>query len=157
MSDKVHFTCPDLNEALSMAPLMREADVLEVAGLGQTPEQAITQSFYDSDMVWLAYFEGRPAALIGVGRVSVMGNQGTPWFLTSNVMNEWGAKRALLKYSPVFIQDFLDNYDILVNYVDAKYTKALTWLKWLGFTIDDNPEPSPITGAMFYRILKVRP
>lgn len=148
---EVNFTRPTLQEALTIAPLMRAADREEVERLGHTAEKAIAQSFADSDAVWLCTIGGAPACLIGVGTVSIMGNVGAPWFLTTDVMETPAAKRALLKWSPRFVADFLGKYDNLVNYVDARYFRALRWLKWLGFTIGE-VEASPLTGQPFRRI-----
>lgn len=148
---EVNFTRPTLQEALKLAPLLRAADREEVERLGSTAEKAIAQSFGESDYVWLASIGDAPACLIGVGTVSIMGNVGAPWFLTTDVMETTAAKRALLKFSPVFVTDFLHKYDNLVNYVDARYFRALRWLKWLGFTIGE-VEAAPITGQPFRRV-----
>lgn len=144
------FTKPTLEQALSLAPLLREADRKEVSRAGFTPERAIKDSYERSDEVWLVNLDGKPACLMGVGRVSILGNIGAPWFLTTNVMDCWTAKRALLKYSPQYISRFLERYDMLVNYVDADYAKALRWLQWLGFSIGE-PQKT-MTGAYFCEV-----
>lgn len=147
---EVSFYNPTLEQALAMAPLLREADRLEVQRAGYTVEKAIEDSFARSDEVWIAELDGKPACLLGVGLVSILGNVGAPWFLSTDIMDCWSAKRALLTYSPEYISLFLDRYDMLVNYVDAKYAKALRWLEWLGFTIGE-PRKT-ITGAYFCEI-----
>ncbi len=148
---EVNFSRPTLQEAMAVAPYLRAADREEVERLGSTAEKAIAQSFAESDAVWLCRIGGKYACLIGVGQVSIMGNVGAPWFLTTDVMETTAARRALLKWSPRFVADFLGKYDNLVNYVDARYYRALRWLKWLGFTIGE-VEASPITGQPFRRV-----
>lgn len=148
---EVKFYNPSLDDVMALVPLIRADDRKEVERLGNTIEQALAQSFRDSDHLWLAELDGKPACIIGIGTVSYIGNVGTPWFLTTDVMETMAAKRALLAYSPVFVADFLEKYDNLVNYVDARYIRALRWLKWLGFTIGEI-ERSSITGHPFRRV-----
>lgn len=145
------FIRPTLEQALEIAPLLRPDDVAELTKSGDTPEGAIIRSFNMSDHVWLARLNDEPAALIGIGRTSILGNIGSPWFLTTPVMDTWEAKRELLRLSPTFVSDFMGEYDMLSNYVDAQYVRALRWLEWLGFTIGE-PIQSPITGAVFHEI-----
>lgn len=148
---EANFIRPTLEEALEIAPYLREDDVAECRRFGHTAEQAVRSSYEQSDYVWLAYVDGKPACLIGVGRTCILGNIGTPWFLTTPVMETAAAKKELIRLSPTFVSDFMLHYDALYNYVDAKYIKALRWLKWLGFEIGKK-EVSPVTGEEFHEI-----
>jgi len=42
-------------------------------------------------------------------------------------------------------------YDKLENYVDARNTKAINWLKWLGFQFADETVPYGMLKMPFYK------
>jgi len=44
----------------------------------------------------------------------------------------------------------LAGYSHLENWVDARNTKAINWLRWLGFTVHD-PVPFGVAGLPFHR------
>jgi len=155
MEYQIDYVEADIDDVLGFVPYMREADVREVQGLGHTPEYAVVSSFQKSDKVWVVLLNYVPAGLLGIGTVSILGCQGCPWFLGGKILDTWQGKRALLRESPEKLKEFISDYDMLVNYVDADYKAAIRWLKWLGFTVSDKPKPNYLTGNQYYEVKMV--
>ena len=58
----------------------------------------------------------------------------TPWFLSTDSFPE--IARSFSKWGKGIIQDYVKFNRPVVGYVDSRYTKAVRWLEWLGFTIN---------------------
>lgn len=145
-------TSPSLVDVLAIAPHMRREDIEEVISFGQSPTTALTYSWENSDDCAVVTIDGVIACALGVMRSGILGNSGMPWFLTTDVLNSFSAQKELLKHSPQVVSVFMNSYDKLHNYVDARYEKAIRWLKWLGFEV--GPEIyNPLTGGTLRRFV----
>ena len=58
---------------------------------------------------------------------------GIPWFLGSNRVNRY--KREFIKRGKEVVEDLMDGYEVLANFVYRENKPALRLLRWLGFTI----------------------
>ena len=95
---------------------------------------------------------GRPIgpaiALWGVGPVSLIEGRGCPWLMAADAFETRGFDIARL--SRPLLAGMRDLYPHLENRVDARHTKAVRWLSWLGFTID-SPARWGVEGRPFHR------
>lgn len=142
-----------LGVAASMRPEERE----EVwASHRETPEQAIVNAFHQSfwAKVGLAP-DGTPLMALGLQRVdkkkSVAFGFGPAdwtcvWALGSTEILKY--KVGFLRESRRVTLELSLLYPNLGNFCDARYTKSLQWLKWLGFRIG-NPLPYGKGGKLF--------
>ena len=92
---------------------------------------------------------GLPACIHGVVLHSssiLDGDAGIPWSLSTVVVDRY-PKEFFLR-SKVGIDLIKSRYDLLFNYVDASYAKAIRWIKRLGFTVGA-PVPFGHAGAPF--------
>ncbi len=113
---------------------MRECDVNECDAAGMlTPREAVEQSMEMSPEAIAILVDGRCVVLAGIGRWSVLGMRGIPWLLTTDEAPKH--TRKLIPLSREFIEDAKKRYQYLENYVDARNTKAIKWMKWLGFKV----------------------
>ena len=118
-----------------LAPVMREADRREVwASSRSTPEQALRNGLTISSRAWTVFFEGEVAAMWGVAPLTLMSDTGAPWLLSSAAVDRHPV--TFLRHSRALVGDMQDGYAVLRNYVDARYTKCIRWLRWLGFSIE---------------------
>src|SRR5690606_15500490 len=120
-------------DAEELAEIMRPDDKAEVTALGFTPLSALKDSLSRSRYAYAARHDGQLLGIVGVGDVSVIGNRGCIWLLTSIHAEKMAAKRALVRTAPRVIASFMEEYDVLFNYVDVRYQRALRWLKHIGF------------------------
>jgi hypothetical protein len=134
-----------------LAPRMRVEDRAEVwASAGLDPLEALRVSVKASAVAYAALFDGEVAALFGVSPAgSVLGTAGVVWALTGDLVERH--PRAFLRYSEPVLAHLLEHYPLLMNMVDDRYSGALRWVKWLGFTVGP-PEPFGRQGRPFRRI-----
>jgi hypothetical protein len=119
---------------------LREADFDEVfASTGKSPHYAIQEGWAMSSKRWIILnAKDAAVAVLGVRPPEVYSNIGIPWLLGTDELDK--ISKFFLKISKPIIGEMTHGYDVLVNFVDARYEKTVRWLDWCGFTID---EPLP--------------
>ena len=119
-----------------MAPQVRKADADECwAAAHKTPIESLIGGLQASEKCFTVLHEDRPIAMFGVvarGPASPdFPRIGIVWMLgTDEVIDLW---RAFGRWSKVWLGEVAYGYDALMNYVDARNTRHLRWLHWLGF------------------------
>jgi len=77
--------------------------------------------------------DGTPVAIFGV---LPNGDTGIIGFLsTADIENE---QRSFLVQGKKWIKDCEKKYKLLKNYIYSSNTKAIKWLEWLGFEVEEN-------------------
>jgi hypothetical protein len=66
-------------------------------------------------------------------------------------------QKEFLRYTHSFIDKLHDHYPLLFNWVDARNTVHLKWLKWSGFTFINYHEKWGPLGLPFYTFVRIRP
>jgi hypothetical protein len=129
---------------------LRAADVEEIrAASGLAPAEALRRSYELSSHVWTVRGDdGRPIALWGVGPLSLIEGRGCPWLLAADAFETLGP--GIARLSRPLLAAMRDLYPRLENHIDARHTKAVRWLSWLGFTIDP-AKPWGVEGRPFHR------
>jgi hypothetical protein len=122
------------SDVKELASRLRKEDLEEVLLIGQTPEEALEFSFNSSSIAIAITYKGIIAGMFGLSPVSLMGDNAIVWQLTAPEVELF--KVTFAKLSKRFIDMLLEYYPILENrWVDARYTKAIGWLKWCGAEI----------------------
>lgn len=139
----------DAGHIHAIASGMRAADVEEVrASLGLNPQEALEFSLSSSTMAWTGTVDGEPVCMFGVSRRSMLdGSVGTPWLLGTDAIERHQA--AFLRRNKGIVKEMLAAYPVLRNWVDARNTLSIRWLKWLGFEFG-SPVPYGPHGIAFY-------
>lgn len=113
------------HDIAELAPRMRAADVAEIwASNRYTPEAALEIGLEKSDICMTVLYKNEVAAMLGVTA------EGVVWMLTSDTLEQF--KKGFAKLSRQLIEELLKQYPVLFNYVDARHTQSITWLKWCG-------------------------
>lgn len=134
---------------------LREADQLEVyAATGRDPDKALRDAWKNSLHRWSIVWRGEIIGLFGLSSLSLMGRTGVPWLLGTDKMKE--IKLTFVKQSVHFISAMLEIYPVLMNWVDARNTLSIRWLKWLGFKMKNQPQPYGFEKRPFYYFEKRR-
>lgn len=137
-----------------LALVMRKEDREEVyAATGLGPLDALREANMVSRDTFTAWADGRVLCGLGIRPGSLVGGTASPWFLSSVYLPDH--TREFLKLSKRAVAAWLNEYEVLVNHVDARYTKSLRWLKKLGFNIHD-PVPYGYLGLPFCMVEKRR-
>ena len=109
---------------------------MAASGMDAAKALAIAVAISSRSDAWLV--NGRPAAMAGVVPHHEDMSVGIVWMLASDEADAF--PKNLLKGNREYVRSLLDDYHILVNFVDNRNIKAQRWLQWLGFTLD---EPAP--------------
>jgi hypothetical protein len=128
-----------LDHARAMAPIMRPGDRGEIwAAAALDPLAGLQISLAASLYAWTWLVEDVPACIFGVSAApdnsgSNMNDVGIPWLLSSGIVDRhW---LPFLKHYRPFLEQMRADFPVLANWVDARYTAAIRWLRWMGFEI----------------------
>lgn len=137
-------------DALYLADHLRPSDLeeLEAAGIrtSEARKEAILVALYLEGECHTLMVDGVPAAMFGV--VDMGNGKGSPWLLGTTVLDT--QKRRLLTDARVVVQNMMQQYNALENYIYEGSKINRRWLRWLGFS-EDAPQPHPVTGEPFIR------
>lgn len=125
-----------LRHAESLAQVMRPEDIAEVRSSDDwSPIQALAESLRKSEEAWSVFVDGEIAAMYGVSTLSMLGGVGAVWMLTGPALEKHPL--AVLRACQRLLPDLLIRHHVLINAIDARYSKALKWAKWLGFELGE--------------------
>lgn len=125
-----------------LLPTVRQSDIDELAALGVTPEMCMRGGMEHSRRSFTLFIHGQPAAMFGCVEHAT---HGVPWMVICDAAVRWPIPflRCTRRYA-----DSLNMF--LENYVDARNTHVVRWLRWLGFALDE-PAPWGLHGEPFHR------
>lgn len=122
-------TADDVAEIL---PIVRQADIDEITeALGIPMERALREAITGSLNARKIVVNGLIVAVFGDATYSILGSVGVPWLISTVHVDRHA--RAFLKVCKPEVRGMLTRHSHLINYVDARNTAAIRWLKWLGF------------------------
>lgn len=134
---------------LELAETMRQADIDEIwASSHKTPLSALTDSVALSPEPFTGLMDGKVVCIFGVYQLSILDDAGVPWLLGSDLVKK--ASYTFLRVNKVYVEEIKKRYNVLENYVDCRNKEAITWLKWLGFKLED-PVPYGADQLPFHR------
>lgn len=118
---------------------MREADREELwAAYHMDPAHSLQISMLCSTRCWTGLIDGVPICMFGVVPASLVESVGRPWMIGTPAVEKFD--RIFLKHCHEVVKNMASEYKTLYNFVDLRNKKAIRWLKWLGFTME---EPAP--------------
>lgn len=128
----------------------RPADIDELwASSRSTPLDAMLRGIERTVEPWVGLFDGEPVCMFGASPFSIMGGMGSAWMIGSTALDRRGVQKELLRLSRPVVDYMQDQFPgLLYNFVDARNTAAIRWLRWLGFQFAD-PIPYGVDGLPF--------
>ena len=125
-----------------LGPFMRDADVAEVqAYSGNSPQGALESAMKaSSHSRTLTDEDGQPIGMFGVvpdlQAFTDLGiRYGFVWFLGADAATQ--NPKLFMKMSREWLDRLSTEYDFLGNFVDARNSKHIKWLKAMGFDFTD--------------------
>lgn len=113
---------------------LRQADRDEVLASAGDVERTVLESPKHSNWTLTFLVNGEIACVMGLAPLDgLLGTRGVPWLLGTDVLDRHPG--ALMKTCPRYIAGMLGSYPHLLNFVDARNTRSIRWLKRLGFKI----------------------
>lgn len=120
--------------AIRMAPQIRAADAAEAVALGGVaPLVSLLAGVAGSAYAWTMLAHGEPMAIGGLAPEHLLSDVARVWLLGTSAIDLH--KRAFMVETRWQLAAALRRYRMVWNDVDARYAKAIRWLRWLGFTI----------------------
>lgn len=151
----VEFRAPRDGDVAELLANLRPADQAEVDALIGPGEIAkkLPGSVKDSILAWTVEADGQVVCMLGLTAASLLGDHGFPWMLGTPLVDVH--RRGLVRAAPSYIAKMLAIYPTLLNAVDARNTKAIGWLKRVGFTLLP-PQPLGVAGLPFHTFFMSR-
>ncbi len=132
-----------------LAHKVRQADIDELMdGFGVNQYEALRVSLSMSTHAWAGMIDDDVVCMFGVSPYSLLGSKGMPWFIGSDAVEEH--QMAFLRRNKRYVKKMNKAFPYMLNWVDARNTVAIGWLKWLGFKIYE-PKPWGIKGMPFHK------
>jgi len=147
-----HFRLTTLEDIKYLAPRLRYEDKREIlASVGTTPLDALTLSYYSSNLVFtIVNPKNEPVAIFGVGDAG--NGVGGIWLLATDNLKD--IKFPFLKENKKVINFLNTKYKILWNFVDCRNSLHIKWLKWCGFKFI-NKQKRGVLNKPFYEVIKI--
>lgn len=142
-------------DILACSVSIRAADRAECwAAAKWEPEEALWVGLAVSDPCLTALVDGSVVCIFGVVPVSILGGRGSPWLIGTDLLERHAL--IFLRQSRACIAQWSQEYALLSNYVDARNTAAMRYLRWLGFTLAPAAPFGPL-GLPFHRFIMETP
>ena len=137
-----------------LADNLREEDRLEVLASHGDPKTALQVGFNESEECWTFYVTdtNEIAGMYGLGKID--DTTGMPWLLTAPAIQKvW---LPFLRQSKEWVKEANTKYPVLTNYCDERYTVAIKWLQFVGFTFINKHQIGNETFLEMVRIKECR-
>lgn len=128
---------------------LRQADRDEIEAITTQPLREVIESTVSlSSYAKAGWVNGDLICLWGVCPATLISKTGAPWFLATNRIEQYPL--LFLRRCKPHLKTFKAHFKLLVNYVDARNTVAIHWLKWLGFKLEE-AKPWGIKSLPFHK------
>lgn len=160
MRCQVDFRSPCIIPAtLEHIPLIagnvRDADRVEIwAASMSKPERVLRNGLRYSDFAVTGMADGEAVCMFGIVQESLVGNVGVPWMVGTKKLDE--VALTFLRRCKAPLREAMNRYDRLVNFVDARNTRTIKWLEWIGFKVEKEAKPYGFLNLPFHRFEMVK-
>ena len=142
--DDVEYLCDNL----------RPEDREEVLASHGSTREALQVGFDESEECWTITVKdtGEIAGIYGLARYD--DDVAVPWLLTTPAIKKvW---LPFLRGSRKWVEEANQKYPLLTNAVDADYTVAINWLRFVGFTFIKKHEKWGVGNKPFLEFVRIR-
>ncbi len=109
---------------------LREDDMREIEKWNVAPFKGIWRNYRNSKWCRSLFIGNRIMAIGGLNG-SLLGFKGSPWLITSNVVDEYPLVFATIYRREV--REMLKSYRMLETFVDSCYAKSIKMMRIIGF------------------------
>lgn len=149
---KPHLRVATEQDCIYLSKNLRKEDYQEIKAVsGLSPLVSLIIGLKISDVPLVICDENnKPVAMLGVvpqglfGVIWMVGTEELKKISLSFIKNCKGVCKVLQK-----------NYQLLCNFVDARNTLHINWLKWMGFTFINKHQRYGVERRLFYEFVKI--
>lgn len=139
---------PSVQEDVSyLAEHLRQSDINEIWASNHIKPQDALEQGIDGSIYCRTAENGNPICIWGIAPVYIVGDSATVWMLATDDLEKYKVK--FIRESRKYINEMLEFYPMLFNYVDARNLKSIAWLKMCGATMLD-AQPYGVEGLPFH-------
>ena len=117
-----------LSDVRSVSERMREMDVRELEALQQTPKDSLNQGMLQSKDCQTIVIDDSAEAMFGISKTS---EGGLIWFLCTDEITK--VRFQLIKQGRAWVDEQVQNYGLLYNYVLEIHEEAQAFIAMMGF------------------------
>lgn len=126
-------------DARYLATRLRASDLAEVKAVYDDPHAALLEAITGSEICHVGEIGGQPVVIVGCAKSADRPlDVGVPWLLGTDELTR--RPGALTKLGRAYLALFRERWPTLLNFVDARNTASIRWLKRLGFDVRDPVE-----------------
>lgn len=151
---KVHVRQSTQSDVEYLCYNLRPEDREEVLASHGTTREALQVGFDESEECWTIIVKDTDeiAGIYGLARYD--DDVAVPWLLTSPAIKKvW---LPFLRGSRKWVEEANKKYPLLTNAVDADYTVAINWLRFVGFTFIKKHEKWGVGNKPFLEFVRIR-
>jgi len=140
-------------DALYLSKNLRQEDINECkAHSNLEPKTALLNGVKYSHLPLTIFNKDKPVFISGV--VPQANNVGMIWLLSSPELEKMSI--TFLRNCKKVLECFHTTFPVVFNYVDARNTLHINWLKWMGFTFINVYEKFGYEKIKFYEFVRVK-
>lgn len=148
-----HYYRPSrFEDCAEIAPLMREQDVKEIMySHGVKPLEAL-ENCYNTCAICnsIIHEDGSVVGMFGVADYDILAS---PWLLGTDKIIE--TRKEFIPQAKEWVEEMINIYPILTNYVHVDNTVSLVWLKSLGFEFIKLNQQYGVGKKPFYQFARI--
>lgn len=151
MAHDLHIRTPIPSDVSALVLDIRAADreeIIAVNGGRYDLLGPIQEALAISTRAYSAFKGDKLLGIFGVAPYAAINRIGSPWAFGTNECSRAGL--FVTKCGRMLINITAREYPHLLNYIDARQTHNIEWLKKLGFYIHD-PKPYGVEGRLFHK------
>ena len=137
-----------------LAPNLRQADRNEcLAATGCEPHNVMLEGLKQGEKtLTMVAPTGIPVGLLGVGK-SIIEDAGAIWLVATDDIEKY--QMTFLRHSKRVLKELQQDYLALHNYVDARNSLHIKWLKWMGFKFINKFDRFGVEQRPFYEFVRI--
>tara|TARA_B100002019_G_scaffold139326_2_gene120023 strand:+ start:20153 stop:20611 length:459 start_codon:yes stop_codon:yes gene_type:complete len=151
---KVHVRQSTQEDVEYLCDNLRPEDRAEVLASHGTTREALQTGFDESEECWTIIVTDTDeiAGIYGLSEYDE--TMAIPWLLTTPAIKKvW---LPFLRGSRKWVEEANQKYPLLTNAVDADYTVAINWLRFVGFTFIKKHEKWGVGNKPFLEFVRIR-
>tara|TARA_R110002020_G_scaffold433917_1_gene644029 strand:+ start:319 stop:804 length:486 start_codon:yes stop_codon:yes gene_type:complete len=150
---KVSIRKATIDDAFYLSSRLRKADLDEIeANSNREPTECLIEGLHTSQNCMVGVYNDTPFIMFGARKVTK--NVGCVWALGSDDLLK--AKVGFLRLSKSSLSLLHEDFPFLFNYVDARNTVHIRWIKWLGFKIINVHPKFGVAKIPFYEFVRLK-
>lgn len=121
-------------DAIALCESLREREREAFDRFGEDARKELLQALSRSFIAYTGFVDEKPVALWGAQVSTMLSDEAYVWLICSKEVDAYPI--TFLRHSRRALRDFSQQFKTLRGLVMADFGCSVTWLEWLGFTVE---------------------